>query len=103
MTRIFFPRRQRAAGVKSEPSEPEKERAQHDERYVVRPNRYLSIAGTLSEDQRQYETRNARADMYDVSACKIDGTDLRQESAGAPHHVSHRIIHYDRPQYDKEK
>ena len=41
--------------------------------------------------------------MNHITAGKIHGTDLCQESAFAPYHMCHRIVYQNRPEQNKEK
>ena len=65
--------------------------------------RSFLIAASSAKINGEYKCTHTGADMYDVSAGKINRTDGSKESALTPYHMCHRIIYDDGPEGDKSK
>ena len=94
---------QSAAGVESEPSEPEESGADEYERNVVGSEGLArTVVLTPAYEQCHDEGRHSGIDMHHRAAGKVDGSHVHQEAA-APYPVSHRQIDEDAPQNREEE
>ena len=91
-----------AAGVESEPAEPEQARAEQRERHVVRQDRLPREILPRSDHDRRDERGNAGVHVHDRAACEIERAQLRQPAA-APDPVGDRTVDDDRPQGDEQR
>ena len=63
----------------------------------------IFITFSSSQYDGKYQCAHTGTDMNHITAGKIHGTDLCQESAFAPYHMCHRIVYQNRPEQNKEK
>ena len=57
-----------------------------------------------SDEQRQRQAAQARADMHDIAAREVDrAKSLAEQTAMAPDHMSQRVVHDERPKYNEEE
>ena len=89
--------------IEAEPSEPEGKCAKSNEWNVMNTISSILITFSSAKDNRKYQCTYTGADMYDISACKINGTDLCKETALSPYHMCHRVVNQNRPEHDKEE
>src|SRR5439155_488703 len=78
-----------AAGVETEPTEPEKRSAEDDHTRVVILHLFLAEAEAGTQDEGRYQGRNARADMHDGAAGQLQGAE-----AAEPARITHASAHW---------
>ena len=103
--------RQFAAGIETEPADPQHRGAERGVGQVVRPHVFMAEAEALADQQCADQRRDTGADMHDGAAGEIERTahqrrdardgHIRQPST-APHQVTKREINERAPQAQKQ-
>ena len=94
---------QAAAGIETEPAQPQERSSHENERYVMRNNGMSDpVIFPFSQHDRHNQGRDTGIDMNHRSAGEIDRTHPLQEAA-SPHPVRHREIGQNDPQHDKHR
>lgn len=65
-----------ASAVEAEPSEPEERSSENNKRNVVRKNAFFLEILSRSKYKCKNERAYTGADMYNVSACKVNSAEL---------------------------
>ena len=95
-------RAERRARIETEPAEPEKRRAEHRHRQIVRQHGRLAIALALANQHAEREARDTRENVDDEAASEVERAELREEAA-APDPMCHRVVDQDRPEQDEQR
>jgi hypothetical protein len=85
--------------VESEPSEPQKDRAESDQRDVVRAEVEHHLLLTLSKDPRVSERRKTGSDFDGSAAGVVEDTVLETPSVDVPYPASNWAVDERRPDY----
>jgi hypothetical protein len=93
---------ERAAGVESEPAEPQNAGTQKHERNVVRQQRRGAVLRALAEHHSRHDGRRRRVHVHDRAAGEIKRAPLRQPSA-APYPMRDWCVDRKHPQGDKRR
>src|SRR5205809_296394 len=80
------------AGVESEPSEPQQAGAQDRHRELMRSHVLFAVAQTLFQHNRASQRRDARTDVHDGSAGKIQRAQISEPSPDRPDPVREGIV-----------
>ena len=95
--------RELGARIEPEPAEPQKRGTQSHVRHVVRTIAHQAEPAPLAGNEAEDKAGQARRDVHDVSAGKVERADDVADEAAlpAPHHMCQRRVHHDGPHGQK--